>query len=268
MKRISLFAVLTAFLAIGCSDDSTEGSNDISTADFLPLQTGNYWVYDVDGSTVNGRDSLFISGDTLITGNTYKKFKTEDQAFGFYSNALRNNGIRKSGDKLLLTGAADLGFAAQFPLSINVSDFTIFKENATAGQQLATVSGTVTQPYDGYSIVFNYTLSSTAKAAEASHTVNGELYQDIRPVETKLSLNVVAQFTVSGITIPYTIMPQQDVVVSTQYYAKNIGAVHVVTTINYQLADLSQLTDMGVTLPLPQSGSDSQEEKLDLYNVQ
>ncbi len=268
MKRISLFAILAAFLAIGCSDDSNDSSNDTSTTNFLPLQTGNYWVYDVEGSAVNGRDSLFISGDTLITGNTYKKLKTENPAFGFYSNALRNNGIRKSGDRLLLTGAADFGFASEFPLSINVSDYTIFKENATAGQQLASVSGTVTQPYDGYSIVFNYTLSSTAKASEASHTVNGEVYQNIHPVETKLSLNVVAQFTVSGITIPYTIMPQQDVVVSTQYYAENIGAVHVVTNINYQLADLSALAGAGVELPLPQSGSDSQEEKLDVYHLE
>lgn len=267
MKKLLLLVIAASAMAVSCSDDSSNDSNDVSASDFLPMSNGNYWVYDVSGSTFNGRDSLYISGDTLITGNTYKKFKTENLPYGFYSSALRNNGVRKNGDKLLLSGAADLGFAAQIPLAINVTDFTIFKENATAEQQLSSVSGTITQPYDGYSIVFNYTLASTAMAPEASRTVNGETYQNIRPVKTTLSLNVVAQFSLGGVTIPYAVMDEQDVVVSTQYYAENVGVIKVVTDMNYELNDLSAASQFNFQLPLPQSGSEHYEELLDMYSV-
>ena len=60
-------------------------------------------------------------------------------------------------------------------------------------------------------------------------------------------------------------MPAQDVVVSTQYYAENIGVVHVVTDFEYELNDLSQYP---IELPIPEASAVHQEEVLVNYSVE
>jgi len=68
MLGLSIFA---------CSNDNEGSSNTTETSDFtnaLPLNNGNYWTYDVVGNTTT-RDSLYISGDTLIPPHTYKNLK-------------------------------------------------------------------------------------------------------------------------------------------------------------------------------------------------
>lgn len=252
---------------ISCSEDDSN-SNNTSTTDFLPLNTGNYWVYDVTNESefsTSGRDSLYISGDMQLNGNTYKKFQTEELAWGFYSGALADNGVRKFEDKLLLTGTATLNFGVDFPLDIDVADMVILKENATNNQVLGSVANTVTQSYDGYDLDFDYILSSVAKQDMASLTVNGETYNNIKVVEIKLNLEVTAVAMISGIEVPYVVMDAQDVVVSTQYYAENIGVVKVETALNYTINDNALFT---VELPIPASVSASQEEVLDVYMVQ
>ena len=80
-KSAFLVTLLTSILFISCSsDDSGTGSNFET-----PLTIGNYWTYDVEGQAGITRDSLYISNDTVIGSNTYKKFKTENNIiFGFW----------------------------------------------------------------------------------------------------------------------------------------------------------------------------------------
>ena len=58
-------------------------------------------------------------------------------------------------------------------------------------------------------------------------------------------------------------MSAQDVLVSTQYYSKDIGMVYNLTNINYNLNTLPT----GNPLTIPQSGSQTQEEFLDVYQI-
>jgi ABC-type lipoprotein export system ATPase subunit len=77
-----------------------------------------------------------------------------------------------------------------------------------------------------------------------------------------LSLKATSTTVIPGTTIPITLvlLSQQDVITSTQYYAKNIGMVYADTNLSYQLNSLPN-----VDLPIPTSGSQNVKEYLDTY---
>ncbi|MCW4470177.1 hypothetical protein OGH69_14460 [Flavobacterium sp. MFBS3-15] len=261
MKKFGLLLLSIGFFAVSCSSDDSNGSNNNGDAtNFLPLAAGNYWVYDVPGSIQDGRDSLYVANDTVIGSNTYKKLKTRFLATGFFSGAMSNNGVRASGDELVLSGSAAIPFSEDFPATIAVSDFTIFKQGAAANTLLDEVSGTITQQYEGIPLNLNYELGTTAKENLATYSINNQTYTNVKRVETVLNLEITA--TIEGIPFPLTIMSAQDVVISSQYYAEGIGVVHVVTDFQYELGQLP------FELPIPQTGSESQEEILVDYSVE
>lgn len=268
MKKFILPFAIVSLLLASCSGDDDSGNNNENntpTADFLPLGEGNFWVYNVDSETAAaGQDYLYISGTETIGGKVYDKFTTQNAPFGFYSNSLYNNKMRQDGDKLVVTGQTQFAFAEGVPLDISVTDFVIFKEHASNGQTLGSANGTIDQTIEGYNMQINYVLTTIAKGDVATYTIGGHTYNDVKKVETRLNLAINVPMTVSGVQFNAVIMPAQNVVVSTQYYAKEIGVVHVETDIHYNLADFSQFN---VTLPVPQSFSDHQEEVLDNYNV-
>jgi hypothetical protein len=267
------FLVALAFVAMlfSCSSDDNgqtpddEGSGDV----YLPLNNGDYWTYRVtdDANAPLGRDSLYVANDTTINGKTYKKFKTLNQPLGFFSNSLNNNGLRKSGASLLLSGEAGLNLGDTFPIDLVLNDFVIFKENASDNQELSTLTGVIEQDYEGYPLKLDYTMKTTSIQTLPSFTSpDGEVYTNVKKVKTILNLKVTTTVTIPGLPTPLvvTIMNPQDVVVSYQYYSKNIGMVHANTTISYELTDLSAY---GFELPIPQSGSQVQKEFLDTYEV-
>ena len=49
-----------------------------------------------------------------------------------------------------------------------------------------------------------------------------------------LSLKITSTQTIAGFPVTLTILPQQDVVVSTQYLSKNIGIVYTKTNTNFK----------------------------------
>ena len=128
MKKNLIFLALTITTLFSCSsDDSSNGSP--SVINYFPLTTGNYWTYDVTtaGQSITNRDSLFVANDTVIGSKTYKKMKTLTIANGFFTNTLRNNGLRKEDDAIYLTGDAGLNLGDILPIDLSVSDFIIFK---------------------------------------------------------------------------------------------------------------------------------------------
>lgn len=262
MKRIHLLGLLSLFV-ISCSNDDNGGNNN-QTENFLPLTEGNYWVYDVQGTSLNGRDSIYFSGDTVINNNTYKKVKSKEPiATGFFSNAITNNGIRQENGKIYLSGTAGLNIAEDLPFSINVTDFIIFDENSATNQQLSLTADSFSQDFGEYTLLFDYKLSSKTKASLNNFTSGTEQYANVKPTEITLNLSIKVSTTFEGFPITLTLMEPQDVVVSTQYYAEQIGVVKSTTDISYNLSELP-----GVELPIPTSSSTHQEEVLVDYNVE
>jgi len=262
MKRIGFLLFSIGFFAASCSSDDSNSNATGTSTNFLPLTAGNYWVYDVESETLgNGRDSLYIANDTVIGVSAYKKLKTRFLPNGFFSGAMNNNSLRIAGDELIVSGEVTVPFSQDFPVSIPIFEFTIFKENAAANAMLDQVTGTMSQTFQNYPLDFDYTLTTTARDNLATYSINGHNYTNVKKVETALKLEIST--TIQGIPLPLIVLQEQNVLTSTQYYAEGIGVVHVTSNFQYQLDPL-----LGSQLPIPQSATEEQEEVLSDYNAE
>lgn len=267
MKKISSLLVLFLITILhSCSsDDSDSGS---STPFSTPLTIGNYWTYDVESQTGISRDSLFIDSENTINNNTYKVFKTKnDVATGFYSSTLRNNSLRESNGKLLLTG--DLAIAANqtLPITIDLSlnDFIIFDKNASNNQTLnaSPKAGTINETVNGYPLSINYSLQTYGGETLSSFTSpDGTFYTNVKSTKIKLNLNVTTVITVLGSPQTITALAPQDVLISTLYLADGIGVVYGNTVTSYTISSF-----IANELLVPETDTQTQEEFLDTYVI-
>jgi hypothetical protein len=257
MKKIALLLFAGAALSLSCSNDDDTAPRVDSNNVYLPVDAGNYWVYNVSGSLQSGRDSLYVANDTVISAETYNKFKTKASPAGFYSGALNNNGVRKDGDKLLATGSASVNFSEDFPFTIAITDLVLFKESAAVNEELGRVTGSVNEMYDGVEFKLDYILTTTAKEDVASLTVSGEQFTDVKTVETKINLKI------SLVAIPTEVLPAQDVLISRQYYAKNVGVIKTDSHFTYTLD-----ATLAGFLEIPATANETQQELLADYNAE
>lgn len=261
-KAIVLMNLFVHVFLISCSDNDID--NDIVLNEInVPLTTGNYWKYDVEDNNITQEDYLSISGDVVISSNTYKKFETIDNLpVGFYSLSLNNNAVRQLENALLLTGEISLNNSQNLPfnLDLNLQDFKIFQGNARLNETLSTKTGTINQTINSYPLTINYQLKSFAGESFASFTSpNSDVYTDVKAV--KIVLTATVSTTISG--IPITVLSNQDILTSYQYVANNIGVVHTNTTISYTIPQL--IADV---LNLPANSIQVQNEYLTSYFVQ
>ncbi|WP_396217238.1 hypothetical protein [Flavobacterium sp.] len=278
MKKI-LFAILSLSL-VSCAveglestlDDNSNNTNNTNNpnntatfTDAIPLNTGNYWTYDVVG-LANTRDSLYIFGDEIVGASTYKKFKNRNNiATGFYCTSLNNNNVRKSAGKLLLTGNLSVlqGITLPAGLDFSLTDFIIFKENATNGEILSEKTGTFQQTISNFPVTIEYRLRSIGGESFTSFTSpNNDVYPNVKSTKIAVNLKITTTQTIAGFPITVNILPQQDVVVSTQYLSKNIGVVYTKTNTNFSLN-----AAIAAQIGLPVTTTQVQEEFLDTYNV-
>jgi len=262
MKKTFLLIALGLFI-VSCSNDDDSNNNDNTSTSYFPSNEGNYWVYDVNSDIMDGRDSLYIANDTLINSDTYQKLETKNLPFGFFSNSLRNNAVKDSGGKIFVTGAVGFNISEDIPLSLPINNFVVFDQNAANNQELGTISGTMEQEIEGYTLEFSYSLTSKAKADIPTFTSGTETYTNIKPVEITVNLSINVKTEFAGLPITFPLMTSQNVVVSTQYYAPEIGVVKTITDLSYELTQIPN-----IELPIPQSGSEHQEEILVDYSIQ
>lgn len=262
MKNI--FLVLLSCVMFSCSDENTESpSENITTAftDALPLNNGNYWTYDVEGTT-NTRDSLYIFGDEIIGGFTYKEFRNRDNiATGFYSSCLNNNNLRKDSGKLLLTGSLNVPQGQTLPIGLDLSvvDFIIFKEYAAAGELLNEKTGSFQQTVNNIPLTIEYKLKAIGGENLGTFTSpNNDVYPNV--ISTKIVLNIKASTTIAG--FPVQVLAPQDVITSTLYISKNIGVVYTNTLTTYSLS-----TEIANQIGIPATNTQIQKEFLDTFNV-
>lgn len=269
--KTKLFLLLgLSIFTFSCSSDDSDEDNGVP-ATSLPIASGNYWTYEVfNHQTAQtpesfARDSVYAANDTLINAVVFKKMKTKNIANGFFSGTLKDNGLRIDGNKMRISGSVNLATGLPTALAFSVSDFIILKENATAGEELSSTNGSFTQDVNGYPLTFTYTLKSVADGSQSSLTSNGNSYSDITKTKVILNLKITTEQTITGFPNPIEIpiMAAQDVLVSTQYYSKNIGMVYNQTNITYTLNTLPPQFQ----LPIPSSGSQTQEEFLDIYQL-
>ena len=146
---------------------------------------------------------------------------------------------------------------------MSVTDFIIFKESATNGEILSEKTGSFQQTISNFPVTIEYRLRAIGGENFTSFTSpNNDIYPNVKSTKIVVNLKITSTQTIAGFPLTITILPQQDVVVSTQYLSKNIGIVYTKTNTNFNL-DATIATQIG----LPVSNSQVQEEFLDTYNV-
>lgn len=264
-KLLFLGAIIPLFLS--CSKDDNDNNQQTTTVFEIPLETGNYWTYNVSAAgSPNTRDSLYVGDNNVINNITYKKMLTKnDVATGFYSNTLRNNSLRVSGNSILLTGDLSVSATQNLPVNIdlNLEDFIIFDADKTEGETLSSKSGNFQQTFNGYPMTIYYTLKSVAGNYSSTFTSpNSQNYSNVKL--TKIIVTAKVDTSVSG--FPVNVLPEQDVIVSEQYTAKNLGVVYTKTVNSYTL-NSSLPSSITNQLGIPTSQTQTQEEFLDTYQV-
>lgn len=267
MNKIQFLSIFTIILGFSSCSSDDSGSSSGTPTTFLPLTNENYWIYDIEndnaGTITTSSDHLYVNGDISFSGITYKKMETEAIPNGFYSSTLRNNGLRVDGSSVKLSGTASYDLGIGTPINLEINDFIILKENASINEQLSTKNGNFSQTISGYDLDFTYVLKSSNVSEFATFTSpNGDIYTDVIKSKVVLNLKITTtQVLVVGFPpVTITILAPQDVLTSYQYYSKGIGMVYTDTNINYELESFP-----GITLPIPSTGSQSQEEFLDTY---
>lgn len=266
---------LYLFLALGflgCSSDDSGSSPIIPEGDnaYFPQNEANYWVYDVISEQAPAsRDSLYINGTVEENGYTFHTFATQNNLpLGFYSRVMTSGKSRNSGSKVLISGLMNVGeiFGGNLgELDVNFDNFIFFDASAPTGKLLDSKSDSFNFLYNDIDFKIDYILSTTAGQSLPTHTIGDVVYENIKTTTVSLKAKITATVSLFGIDIPYVIMDQQDIIVSTQYYAKNVGVIFVDTTIKYHL---NELPSSDIEIPVPQDFETNSSETLDLYHIQ
>lgn len=266
------FLILLFFIGIISCSSSEDDIIAVSSGPFeIPLENGDYWTYEIQNeNNIFNRDSLYVANDTMIMGKAYKKMKVKnDIAYGFYSNSLRNNGIRVDGNRILLSGdlSVDAGPNSPINLDLSLADFVIFDADAPLNANPSSRSGTIQEVIGNYPLTINYTLKSVGGTSFPNFTSpNGDAYTDVKSTKIVLSASITTTQIVFGTNVTIVILPEQNVLVSEQFIAKNIGVVHTNTVTSYTLN--SQLPPSLISaLNIPATNTTIQNEFLDTYLV-
>lgn len=275
------FIILTLFVAFlsSCSNTDeavTETSDpaDLVPTTFYPLTTASFWKYKVSVQGTDSNDILTIGENVVINSNTYQKMiGTADpsgQATGFYSQTLNNNNLRRDGSSIKLTGAINFGFPGlSNPIAINLSDFTIFKQNGVNGTELSAVTGTMQQNVtisatEQLPLNIEYKFRSVAGDNLATFTSNSNSYTNVKQSKLILSLKITTSIIVNNISVPATLLETQDVFTSNLHFANNIGMVYDNFLFSYNLNPAAlQYLPTGI----PASMNVTQEEFLESFHI-
>ncbi len=258
--------IAVALWSCNSSTDEVLGEN----TNHFPIANNNTWFYKVlnnDNEEV-AEDEMRMGNDVVIGEHTYKEVETIAPFFGFYVASMNGNAIRQQNGRILLRGTFSLGDDFPFDLNFDLNDFVIFDANAQAGVQLSSVNGSFQETIDEIPITFNYQLLSFHDGKLDSFTNLQNLnFTDIIKSKIVLKLNVTTQQELLPGFPPLTlqILPLQDVVVSTQHYANNVGMVYNQTIFKYELNPA--LSSFNIELPFPNTFLDTQKEVLYDFNV-
>lgn len=263
---IYFFSLLLVCVSCSNSDGADSGGTTLEPVFAIPMNTGNWWTYNVVGNGTTTRDSLYISGDTLITPYTYKKFKAKNNlATGFYSSSLKNNAVRKENNTLFLTGSLTINQLQALPISfvLDLQNFIIFKSGAALNETLSTKTGSFQQTVNNNPVTIDYTLTSLGGDSFATFSSpNGSSHADVKSTKIVLNLKITSTQTIAGFPVTITYLQPQNVMTSTLYIAKNKGMVYSNTDTSYTVAQ-TVATQLGI----PTTNSQNQKEFLDTFNV-
>ena len=184
---------------------------------------------------------------------------------GIITGILVNGNLSKQNGKLVYNGQymIDLSFYGMENLSIPINNLTVYDVNASAGDQLSTLSNTIDQTFNlqgqDIPLTMTYSLNTQQNEILESYTVNNVSYENV--LKSTLSVNLAVDASVAIITLP--LLEEQEVLTSSNYYAADIGLIYSENSVSYNFEDLSQF-DIPTLNPINVNTTQS----IDTYTVQ
>ncbi|MGB0982213.1 MAG: hypothetical protein ACPGUH_08960 [Winogradskyella sp.] len=280
MKNIKhlLLPFVALCIITSCSNDDTPTNDDVANeGNFFPSTVNDFWKYDVS-NTNNATNETTMSQDSL-----YVVSETDTNFTLGVNNGLPANGavlaLMTSGDltrtntTLTLDGSLDLPseITELIDFDINLVDFLLYNTEAANATELASYGNTITQNFNGIPLTITYQLTSTSLGFTENLTLNNVAYTDVVSSKLTLAISITASVeVVPGFPIDIAILESQDILDSTNYFAKNIGLVHADSAAAYQINPLAVTaieTALGTDFPIPASGSSTITQVLVAYDI-
>lgn len=268
MKKLKLGLlafIVTGFVACSSDDDGTSNPDpQPSTSNYFPLKTGNSWTYN-NNSKVNNENPTeseeILNVENTIEGEGNLKFNLEtDKPIegGFSTGVLSKSDLFKTNSELVADGIISFEFQGLPALEIPIENAVIYDHNKNAGEQLFTTSSSITQQYQGVDLVVDYTITTGQEASYAEYEVNGTTYENVISSSVIINANVSAKLG----PVDITVLEEQNVANSTNFFAKDIGLIYSETSLDYQFEDLSNFG-----FQLPENFSIEETQTILSYNV-
>lgn len=274
MKTKSLFLILVmALFVIGCSsdddnlgtgDDHTDNpddqngdgdgdGDDSTTFNYFPTAEGNSWTYSnhfvSEEQMIDNTATEVLTVDTVNGNVTTFNTSVNGDAPGFFTGALANGSLTKDGAKLLFEGEFSVMDIEGFDISVPIEETIIYDLGASEGDVLYEGPGEFSDeiPFGGlgnYPLTLTYTVS----------VVQGESFDEMLGFEDVKSSKIIISnlsAVLSGVPVVGSIELMEttvnEVVLFTNYFAKNVGLIQSTANIDLPLVDLDDI----MPLPLP-----------------
>lgn len=256
-KKVSIVIILLLVI-VSCTKEEIVPKPEVPSSRYLPIASGNHWNYIVRINGYESRDSLFVLNNEVIDNINYSTFANHGRKGLFVQLMSWPQIIQNFSGTLVYKTDSTLHLRENFMLQIQMSGIEIIGENAPAdtifGTSSTTYDGTITNrsEYGNRYTIHTTTTNTAVRNHEIFISPNGKIYYDVLEV----LLNVNASMTTNRFedTIE-TVLPAQDILMSSQFYAKDIGMVYSKSKTAYQL---TRAIDDG-----PVSGQKTVEEFLD-----
>ncbi|QLE02643.1 hypothetical protein HX109_14145 [Galbibacter sp. BG1] len=262
-RNYPIFSLLFIFVLISCSSSESMPEDlleEINSENYFPLEISNNWNYSVDSSTP-GKDSLWISSDTLVEGQLHYRIKGKDPKLGFLTNVLSNSLLHKTKNKIILNGEiADL-----FPgIKIPLEDLVLLDTQNPVGNDMYQSKGSSSYTIGDYNIEVNYDITSRTDNIFKDYTFFEEDYSNV--IKTSIIVNAqgIVTTTINGFEVSVPILKPQDVIISTQYFAPGVGIINNETSIEYELSNLDQVD---IPLDIPKNTSEVISQSITTFSL-
>jgi len=271
---------ITLLLVSSCSDDdniSDDTPNNLPiTGNYFPTNLDSFWNYDVEANSNAAPNEVFSTDELMVESINSNDFTLSANAGlpanGTMSGILVSGTLTNLGSSLSLNGVLDLPieFTNLIDFDITLNNAVLFDINASNNTLLYSLNEQVTQDVQGFPIIIDYEVKSKSLGFYNTLAINNEEYTNVVVSEIILNLSATTIVDFGGFPITLNILEPQDLLVITSYYAENIGLVRAESNFNYEISAtaIAALTNLGVDLGVPDSGSATNIQELTAYGPQ
>ena len=285
MKTIKLLTLFlsVSFLIASCSSDDDSGTNpptnnppSDNTGNYFPASENDYWNYDVEYTDSNDPNNNTTSSDSLYVASEANGIFTlgvndNNLANGAMNGILVNGTLERTESTLVLDGSIAIPFPGFENSNIDFTDIVLYDLNGEDNTELSSASGSIEQEIDAggsigvVTVTIDYMISTHQINNNSSVMVNGSNYDMISTATSKVNMSI----SIPGPLGALYFIQNQDVYVSTNYFAENIGLVKSDTSIEYQVSDtfISLIEAAGGEIPFPTSGAALNVQEMTDYMV-